>query len=379
MSVSTEINKKVYACDGVETEFSFPYKIFAQTDLEVWLRDTAGVLTKLTLPTHYGVSAVNNDYSNGATVTTVATYGAGNTLAIVRVVPKTQGADYVENDNFPAEGHESALDRGVMISQQIAESLSRAIKGPVEEESLDMTIPPAASRKGKWLYFEADNGEPRAAETTPTDVAVSAFMETVLDDADAVEALATLGLTISAFAKTLLDDADAAAAQTTLGISAFIKTLLNDATAAIARATLAAVGLTGNETIAGIKTFSSEIVGDISGYSKQVKEAGGTVLIPKVIEIGDWDMDTDAIKTVAHGMGADWKKIRSVTMVIRRDDDVRYYVSPMTSDGMVNHIGYQYFDATDIYLIRVTASMFDNNNFEDTGYNRGWVTLWCGE
>jgi hypothetical protein len=45
-------------------------------------------------------------------------------------------------------------------------------------------------------------------------------------------------LDASAFIKTLMDDADASAAQTTLGISTFIKTLLDDADAPAALATL---------------------------------------------------------------------------------------------------------------------------------------------
>lgn len=45
---------------------------------------------------------------------------------------------------------------------------------------------------------------------------------------------------VSAYIATLLDDADASAAQTTLGISTFIKTLLDDADAATARGTLGA-------------------------------------------------------------------------------------------------------------------------------------------
>jgi len=90
-------------------------------------------------------------------------------------------------------------------------------------------------------------------------VGVSAFVATLLDDADATTFLATLGLTISAFIKTLLDDANAATA----------------------RATVGAVGLTGNETIAGVKTLSDIPVlsgGGVSFPATQVPSANANTL-----------------------------------------------------------------------------------------------------
>lgn len=76
----------------------------------------------------------------------------------------------------------------------------------------------------------------------------------------------------------------ASAGYTLLGlptISAYIQTLLDDADAATARTTLDAVGLTGNETVAGIKTFSSNPVlsgGGIAFPATQVPSGGANVL-----------------------------------------------------------------------------------------------------
>jgi len=67
---------------------------------------------------------------------------------------------------------------------------------------------------------------------------VTTFAKTLLDDANATAALATLGLTVSTFIKTVLDDTSASDALTTLGVSAFVKTLLDDADAAAIMTTL---------------------------------------------------------------------------------------------------------------------------------------------
>lgn len=85
---------------------------------------------------------------------------------------------------------------------------------------------------------------------------VSAFMATMLDDATATEALATLGLVVTPYAKTILDDANAAEVLTTLSITAYAQTLLDDVNALAARTTL---GLQGSPILLETQTHTSGV------------------------------------------------------------------------------------------------------------------------
>lgn len=111
---------------------------------------------------------------------------------------------------------------------------------------------------------------------------------------------------LSAFARTLLDDADGAAMLTTLGFSAYIQTLLDDADAATARATLGAVGLTGNETIEGSKTFSNRIVphpttgiAGTTGANNAMEGSVGELLQKTVSSASPVSLTNSISKTVA--------------------------------------------------------------------------------
>jgi hypothetical protein len=154
MTVSSTTTKVSYAGNGATTVFAYTFKIFAAADLEVVLRSAAAVETVQTITTHYTVSGAGADA--GGNVTFVAAPASGVTVIIRRALALTQGTDYVENDPFPANSHEDALDRLTFITQQMQEELDRSIKASVTNTISTVEFSTsAADRANKVFSFDS--------------------------------------------------------------------------------------------------------------------------------------------------------------------------------------------------------------------------------
>jgi hypothetical protein len=125
MTVSTTSNKVTYAGNGSTVSFSFPFRIFAASDLRVIVRSSTGVESLKTLTTDYTVGA--GPWPTGGLVTMVVAPAVGEQLLIKREVSVTQLVDYITADTFPAETHEAALDKLTMIAQQLGEKIGRTL------------------------------------------------------------------------------------------------------------------------------------------------------------------------------------------------------------------------------------------------------------
>jgi DNA polymerase III gamma/tau subunit len=128
MTISSTTVKNSYSGNGTLDTFNYTFKIFANTDLEVIIRDATATETVKTLTTHYTVTGAGSASGGTVVFTSGNIPSSTETVVIRRAVPQTQAIDYIANDPFPAESHEEGLDRAMMTLQQVQEEVDRSIK-----------------------------------------------------------------------------------------------------------------------------------------------------------------------------------------------------------------------------------------------------------
>ena len=173
MTVSSTISKAgPYAGNGVTTAFPFAFKIFTKADVQVVRATTAGVETILVLDSDYSVSVNTNQTSNpGGTITypiSGAPLSAILTLTASGNVSYTQGTSLPVGGAFNAAVVEAALDRVTLLTQQLLEQVSRAVK-----VSISSGIDPAAYLTSIAAAVTAVNAAAGAAGTSATNAATS--------------------------------------------------------------------------------------------------------------------------------------------------------------------------------------------------------------
>ena len=152
MTVSTLINKISYSASGSQDTFAYPFKVFSEDDLLVYVRVSQTDILK----TNYTVTGVGND--EGGNIIFIAPYkpSAGQVVTIIRQMDIVQGTDYVPNDPFPAEVHEDALDYRTMCEQQINEKITRSITAPITDQATSLELPNEEVRADRYLIFDSD-------------------------------------------------------------------------------------------------------------------------------------------------------------------------------------------------------------------------------
>lgn len=146
-----------YDGDGAVVAFSFSFPIIDTSDLKVYVRTTStGARVLQTETTDYVVSATNNDYSTGGTVTMVTAPASTETITIVRAVPVTQEANFADSGKLRLAAVVAAMDKLTMLVQDLTEIVARCVKAPVSDDvSLDYEADNSVGRASKSLVWDA--------------------------------------------------------------------------------------------------------------------------------------------------------------------------------------------------------------------------------
>ena len=125
MTVLTTDNRRSYTGDGSTTVFAFPVFFLEAADVKVALR-VNDVESTPVFNTDYMVSGAGNP--SGGTVTFTVAPVSGATVVLFNDPALTQTVDYQDNDEFPAETHERALDKLTLLVQRLSARLARTLQ-----------------------------------------------------------------------------------------------------------------------------------------------------------------------------------------------------------------------------------------------------------
>lgn len=158
MTVTNTTNTVQEQGNGVKTAYTFDFKVFAASDLEIAkVNRSTRVVTDLTITTDYTVSL--NTTTEGGTVTYVVAPLSTENSSIRRINTIHQQTEVPTEGLIPGDTLNNEYDKQIMIDVQQQEELTRAIKMIVTSSLNNIDVPEGTStsdRGGKiWAWNSA--------------------------------------------------------------------------------------------------------------------------------------------------------------------------------------------------------------------------------
>ena len=203
MTTSAFAKDGPYTGDGSANQaFSITFDYFSTSEVVATTRVTAtGVPTTLVETTDYTISTSGSNPFTGGTLTLAdgTTIASSSTLTISRAVDQNQEGDFEIGGTFPANTAEVSNDKLSLQIQDLQEQIDRKIGIPLTDgatQEASVELPNAIDRASTNLVFTGSGAITASSLVTPSATTVSAFGASLVDDASAAAARATLGLVI---------------------------------------------------------------------------------------------------------------------------------------------------------------------------------------
>ena len=280
-----------YTATGGQTVFPYDFPIEDQDHIVVIQNSTTLVIT-----TNYTVSGVGNE--SGGNITLISGATLNDIITIYRDAPIERVTNFSQAGDFLAEDLNDQLNYLTMAVQDVDTKVTRVVSLKPEDTSSVLEIPVASERASKFLAFDGDGDAIASAGTVgESEIPVSAYIETLLDDADASTARTTLGL------GTLSTLANGATTEIIVGAGASLQPVWTTATGSGApvRATSPTITTpTVNQAnLVGTTTNDNAAAGSVGQLIESTISVGSAVSITSTVgktitsislTAGDWDV-----------------------------------------------------------------------------------------
>ena len=157
MTLSSETNRVQYDGTGSQISFAVSFVFWDNDDLLVTHRDSSGTETTWTRGTQFTLTG-----GNGSTGTlTVITSPTDNTPASGETLTIESDLDNVQDLSLPAGGAvptaplEQRLDKNVRLTQQLVETIARAVKLSVTSAESEVTLEDLSGSTGLFVRVNA--------------------------------------------------------------------------------------------------------------------------------------------------------------------------------------------------------------------------------
>jgi hypothetical protein len=195
VTVSANANTTgLLAGNASNTAWPFTFPVQSASQLQVVHVSSAGVETVIDSD-DYSVSLTDSGRSGGSVTypSSGSPVASGAFIVVRRSMPFTQLTNLRNQGTLAPETVEAIADRVTYALQQLKEEGARAVRQPLGDADALDELPPAATRASKYLAFDSD-GQLAVSATVDGAVTASAYALTLLDDANAATARATLGI-----------------------------------------------------------------------------------------------------------------------------------------------------------------------------------------
>jgi len=295
MTVSVTDNKFRYEGNGSTDTFSFPARVYSETDLvvEIITRATDALVETLTITTHYTVTIASNGTASVQVTSAPKIPSALQDIQIYRSLPASQTLALPTGTVFPAKSVETRLDYLTSLVQDKDEILARSVKifNQSEVTDIEITDNPSAGKSLKWnatadALINSDSDPDNVVDTATTQAGI----------ATAAAATATTQAGLASTAKTAAEVAQAAAELAAATVTLPTLGAANETLQVNLGGTSLAYGLIATANLGGDITAAGKSILDDADNSEQRTTLGlGTAAVAALI-----DDDTMATATASN-------------------------------------------------------------------------------